>query len=121
VKIKQFVSLIVVIAFISACAPKDLPPELQPSYKRLEVLKRVDELQKLTIALYDSQPRQISKGRADLIVKFTIVAADVTANTVDGWQATVKSAWFQLNKQLLIPDEGLDTIWKIVDALIQAL
>ena len=124
---KITLSFLLILSLFVACAPKTLPPELKPSYTRLQILQRIQELQNTTIGLYDATPRTITKERADLIVKFTITAADSVAVSKDGWQASVKSAWTNLNKQLLIPsgskpsESGLATIWALVDAMMGAL
>jgi hypothetical protein len=118
---KRALSLAIIISLFVACAPKNLPPELKPAYTANEILIRIQELQKTTIGLYDATPRAISKERADLIVKFTIVAAEATQKSLQGWQQTIKSAWAQLNQQLLVPDKGLETLWNLVDAMIGAL
>lgn len=123
--LKKYGVFIYMLLFV-ACVPKTLPPELKPSYTRLQVLQRIQELQNTTIGLYDATPRAITKERADLIVKFTIVAADTVAESKDGWQASIKSAWTNLNTQLNVkdkipPESGLKTIWPLVDAMMGAL
>lgn len=115
-------SVLLLFCLVMACAPKDMPPELKPSYTRLEILQRVQELQNTVIGLYDSTPRGISKEKADLIVKFTIVASDTVADSKDGWQSSLRSAWQGLNNQLkLAVPQGLETIWKLIDAMIGVL
>lgn len=118
---KKVVWSVVILALCAACAPKTLPPELKPAYTANEVLIRVQELQNTVIGLYDATPRGITKQRADLIVKFCVSSAEVIQQSRTGWQSTVKSAWTELNKQIKVPEQGLDTVWRLVDALISAL
>lgn len=111
----------VIASMFVACAPKTLPPELKPAYTANEFLIRVAELQKTTIGLYDATPRAITKEKADLIVKFTIATADAVQQSLSGWQASVKSSWTSLKKEYTPTDPTLQTIWAVVDAMIQAL
>jgi hypothetical protein len=113
---------IIIIATIVAligCVPKDLPPDLKPAYTANEILIRVHELQQLTIGLHDSGI--VTKERADLIVRFTVLAADVIKNSISGWEQTIKSAWKQLNQLILKPETELDSIWTMMDWLIKGL
>lgn len=122
IQLRRSAAVILMLSFIVACAPKEIPPELKPSYTRLEVLQRVQELQNTVIGLYDSNPRGITKDKADLIVKFTIVASDAVADSAQGWQASLKASWNGLNQQIGITiPKGLETIWKLIDAMIGVL
>lgn len=112
------------LVVLNGCAAATAPPNIQPSIKRIEILKRIEELQKTVIGVHDAKPSGISKERADLIVKFTLVANDAVHASATGWQNTVKSGWHTLNEQLktnLKLEPGLQTIWNLVDALIGAL
>ena len=120
---KYLVLIPFLVAFIG-CAAATAPPDIQPSIKRIEILKRIEELQKTVIGLHDASPSGISKDRADIIIKFTLVANDAVHASANGWQNTVKTSWHTLNVQLktdLKLEPGLQTIWNLVDALIGAL
>jgi hypothetical protein len=121
-KKKSIITSYLLLLLIISCAPKTLPPELKPAYTANEVLIRVQELQTLTIKLYDSTPPLIPKDKAELIVKFTIVAAELTSASLNGWINSLKRSWIELNKQMQfnIP-ENLQLVWKLVDAVIMAL
>lgn len=118
---EQLIVVISLFVLFSACVPKNLPPELKPAYTANEVLIRVHELQKLTIGLFDSKPPLISKQRADLIVKFTVSAAEVIKNSLTGWQATLKSMWKQLNQLIPDPPGELNMIWTLTGQLVEAI
>ena len=117
---RLFIPLAIIIAIVS-CVPKQLPPELKPLYTANEVLIRVHELQKLTIGLHDAQPSQISKERANLIVQFTVSAAEVVKGSLSGWQQTLKTMWNQLKASIKAPENGLLSVWILTDAVIEAL
>lgn len=122
-KLKKFLVLPLLLILIS-CAASSAPPDIQPSIKKIEILKRIEELQKVTIGLHDATPSALSKDRADLIIKFTLVANDAVHASTSGWQSTVKAAWKTVNEQLktnLKLEDGLQTIWNLVDALVGAL
>lgn len=116
-KRKLSVMLLFVIAI--SCAPKTLPPESVPAYRANEILTRVDELQKLVIDLYDH--KGITKERADLIVGFTVNAAQILRDTKVGWQETLKAAWSQLQQRIPVPEGTLKTIWDVLGALINSI
>ena len=117
------ISLILPLALflISGCVPKDAPVELKPAYTALEVLTRVQELQKTVIGLYDAQPRQITKANADLIVLFTTSTATILQTSPSGWQQTVATSWMQLKDEYVPTDPKLKVVWSFVDAIIQSL
>lgn len=122
-KLKKFLVLPLLLV-LTSCAAATAPPDIQPSIKKIEILKRIEELQKVTIGLHDATPSALSKDRADLIIKFTLVANDAVHASTSGWQATVKAAWKTVNEQLktnLKLEDGLQTIWNLVDALVRAL
>lgn len=122
VKVKTSLALLLAVMGLSiACLPKDLPPDVKPAFTANEVLIRVDELQKTTIALFDSTPRGITKERADMIVRFTVDAAKVLREVPVGWQSTVKASWVALKSRIVAPEGQLMTLWNIVDTLITGL
>lgn len=124
-KIKvRIISIAILLAFVSGCVATSIPIDIQPSIKRIEILKRIEELQKTTIGLHDSSPSSLSKDRADLIIKFTLVANDAVHSSATGWQDTVKAGWITLNEQLktnIKLEPELQMIWNLVDSLVKGL
>ena len=108
-----------------ACAPKTLPPELKPSYTKVQVLTRIQELQNTTIGIYDSTPRGITKDRADLVVKFCMSASSVVVQANAGWQTVIKTSWAEFKKNFAPNPEtiepGLKTTFALVDAMMGVL
>ena len=114
-------TIAVLILVLISCAPKTVPPELKPAYTSLQVLQRVQELQNLTISLNDSNPPGITKERANLIVKFTVGAAEVLKDSKVGWQESIKKSWTILKDKIKQPENSLVNVWTIVDTMIGAL
>lgn len=114
------VSLLVLVGFLISCANKAAPVEIQPELQKLEVLHRVQELQRTVIAVHDAAPTKLSKADADIVVKFTLLANDLVSTSADGWKAKVKDAWVGL-KKIFTPPPSLSTVWAVVDSLIMGL
>ena len=108
-----------------ACAPKTLPPELKPSYTKVEILTRIQELQNTTIGVYDSTPRGITKERADMVVKFCMSSANVVQASNAGWQTIIKTSWAEFKKNFAPNPEtvepGLKLAFSLVDAALTGL
>jgi hypothetical protein len=85
----------------------------------IQVLQRVDELQNLVDTLVDSN--SIDLHQALLINRFCVSGANTLKSLPDGWRATVKSGWQELNKQIPTPSDKLTTTWHLVDAVVNAL
>jgi len=118
---KRAFSLSVFILVLIACAPKELPPDVKPAFTANEVLIRVDELQKTVIELYDSEPRRITRERAELIVFWCVQTAKTLREVPAGWQKTVVATWDNLLVQIKVPEGGLQTVWMVVDTLMKGL
>jgi len=112
-------SLVIVGLTVISCVNKSAPIEIQPQLKQLEVLYRIQELQRTTIAIHDANPTLLSKTKADLVVKFTLATTDLVGSET-GWQSKVKVLWTTLKKEFT-PPANLIPIWTIVDGLIQGL
>lgn len=108
------------ILSLYGCANKNAPVELKPQLQQLEVLHRVQELQRTVIAVHDVAPEKLTKANADIIVKFTLAANDIVAKGETNWQSLVKSSWASL-KQSYTPPANLLVIWGIVDSLVGSL
>ena len=116
--IRKF-SLLILVAFLVGCANKAAPPELKPDLQKLEVLHRVQELQRTVIAVHDANPVMLPKAKADIVVKFTLAANDLVASD-SNWQSKVKTLWLALKKEFT-PPANLSTVWAVVDSLIMGL
>lgn len=116
---RRKLSVVLLFAFVVSCAPKNLPPESVPAYRATEILTRIDELQKTVIDLYDH--KGITKERADLIVGFTVNAAQILRDTKVGWQESLKAAWSQLQQRVPVPEGTLKTIWNVLGSLINSI
>lgn len=113
-------SLILIATVLVSCAPKNAPIELRPGLQQLEVLHRIQELQRTVIAVHDANPVKLSKTNADLIVKFTLAANDVVSTGAPNWQNVTKSLWNSL-KNSYTPPPNLLPIWSIINTLITGL
>ena len=118
---KRALSLSIFIVVLVACIPKDLPPDVKPAFTANEILIRVGELQKTVIELYDSNPRGITKERAELVVFWCVNAAKTLREVPAGWQKTIVASWENLLVQIKVPEGGLQTIWSIIDTMMKGL
>lgn len=119
-RFKRIIPIVVLTGFVLGCANKQAPVELQPGLQQLEVLHRVQELQRTVIAIHDAAPTKLSKDNADLIVRFTLAANDVISTGASGWKNQVKVMWSSLKKAYTPPPNFLP-VWSIVDTLITGL
>ena len=121
----RFTSFILILGLSVSCATtqtgKPVPPELRPAYTALEVLTRVQELQKTVIGLYDANPRGITKANADIIVLFTTSTATILQTAPAGWQQTVVTSWMELKDEYIPTDPTLKVIWALTDSIITQL
>ena len=115
---KSFIGIIGLIGLIS-CAPKNAPVELKPDLQKLEVLHRIQELQRTVIAVHDANPTLLPKAKADIAVRFTLAANDIVALDTS-WQNKVKALWLTFKKEFT-PPTNLLPIWTIVDSLLMGL
>jgi hypothetical protein len=113
--------ILLLFVIVSGCAPATLPPDVKPAFTANEVLIRVNELQKTVIELYDSEPKGITKERAELIVFWCVQTAKTLREIPAGWQKTVVATWDNLLVQIKVPEGGLQTVWTIVDTLMKGL
>lgn len=115
---KKLISVFILIGLVS-CVHRTTPAEIQPELKQLEVLYRIQELQRTVIAVHDANPTLLPKKQADIVVKFTLAANDLVASD-STWQIKIKELWNTLKKEV-IPPVNLIPIWTLVDSLIQGL
>lgn len=115
------VTLVISTSCATTTTGKPVPPELRPAYTALEVLTRVQELQKTVIGLYDANPRGITKANADIIVTFTTSTATILQTSPSGWQQTVAHSWMELKDEYIPTDPRLKVVWSFVDSMIQSL
>jgi len=112
-------SFLIIVTLLVGCAPKSAPVEIQPGLQKLEVLHRVQELQRTVIAVHDANSTLLSKSNADIVVKFTLAANDLIVSD-SNWQGKVKALWL-IVKQEVTPPPSLSTVWAVVDSLIMGL
>lgn len=110
---------IILSAIVLASCVTNPPPELKPLYTAEAVLIRVHELQNTANSLYDA--KQLSSEKTKLIVTFTRESAVVLEDAQANWKEVIKSSWAALNKNIQPIDPQLQDIWKILDAVMNAL
>lgn len=90
------VALIILLSlFVAGCASKNpnlVTDEEKRAAQNLEIVKRVGELQNVTIQA--NRDMQVSDADADVIVGWTTKTNRTLAtNPPNGWQVVVKSGW----------------------------
>lgn len=116
------ISSVLLLSIGCAHTLQNATPQQTKLVGAIEVAKANDDLQRVTIALYDLAPAgtHITKDRADKIVKFTVSVAYTLQEVPNGWQPLVKTSWEQLKQLIGKVEPQLEVAWKVLDALVAA-
>jgi len=121
IRFTSFILILTLVGCATTSGGKPVPTELRPAYTALEVLTRVQELQKTVIGMYDANPRGITKANANLIVLFTTSTATILQTSPPDWQKVVAASWMELKDEYIPTDPKLKVAWTFLDAMIQSL
>lgn len=91
---KRAIAFCVILSFTACTTPVTIvTPQGKIAYTANEVLKRVQELQQVAIAVDATPNNGIPKDVFRVIITFTVEAAKVLDATPAGWGTTLAVAW----------------------------
>ena len=99
---KRLAPFVLVLFVTAGCHPPVtiVTPQGKVAFTANEILKRVQELQEVVIAVDATPNNGLPRSATRLIVQFTVEAAKILDATPSGWGTTVAIAWADAKKQI---------------------
>lgn len=96
----SYISIALLAVLLTACLPKNYPPELIPAATRLDATHKINELMDVAIDLEANGT--ISTSAARIIVKFCVAADQTIQEGPTDWKSVLKTAWKKVKDNEII-------------------